>query len=187
MTTELRRLPLPVGLLLLLAAMWHTNVAFISEYHKNFNFSCPDGHALMTIDSNDLKGDDRLFHFDCYDMEEAPLKNCFWGPYENQFQKPVNFRCGADRVVAGVATNYSAKFRDRMWMFRCCELEQSYIIHNCRFTAPLNNISGQIQYRVPEGDLISGIAADVDTRAHDRLFTLDICKLDQIRSVVGRR
>jgi len=159
---------------------------YMTQYAKNFTFSCPDGHALKSIESMDQRGpDDRIWHFDCHDLEEIQITQCDWSGYQNQVHKPLNFKCGNDRVVAGVQTNFSDRYNDRSWSFRCCSLNPSYIIHACDYTPWLNDPDKPLNYHSPAGYLISGMVSEFADHNQDRQWKVDHCKLSQIMSVVG--
>lgn len=176
------RASLPI--LVLLVALPLENKAYITSYYKPFNYTCPDGHLLKTFESNFYR-EDRLWHFDCYNDETVPLVNCQWSGYVNRIGHNVNYKCGYDRVIAGIASNYSSHDRDRQWEFRCCELNANFIIHACDYTGELTNATGTISYQAPTGYLVSGIYSVWDARHRDRVFQLDVCKLAQIMPVVG--
>ena len=178
-------IPATVALLL---ALTSGCTAYMTQYNKNFTFECPDGHALMTLESTSYANQgDRLWHFDCFSLDDVPLGVCEWSGFVNNLEKDINYKCGNDKVIAGLASNYTSKNRDRRWQFKCCPLGQNYIIHGCDFTPDLNAYYGQLAYTAPDGFLISGIFGVFDYRKRDRVWRVDHCKMDKLSPAVGKR
>merc|ERR1711963_1338828 len=164
---------------------------FMTDFKSNWTFVCPQGKALQTIESSwERNQADRLWHLDCDSLEDLPLTQCDWEGYQSSFGHFDNFKCGGDRVIAGVASNYSTRWDhivDRKFQYYCCGLGQGNVIHACEFTSPLNAINKPMGYTLPSATLISGITSTYDSRNRDRTYKLDVCKLSQIISAVGRK
>merc|ERR1711936_550571 len=159
----------------ILLSMTHDVTPKLTQLRSNFTYSCPDQHALNSLESTPFPRDgDRIWSFGCTNVAEVSDKICEWSGPVNDLAKGVNFKCGADKVLSGVASNFSGQARDRTWDFRCCELSASYVIHACNFTAALNTAGQPMNYDAPDGVLISGVIASYD-RQHDRLWRFDHC------------
>ena len=164
--------------------------SFMSSYKANFTFTCPDKHALMTMESFDNTGvHDRIWHFDCHEMEGIPLGQCQWLPPNHDLGKTDNSKCGNDMVVAGVKSmypdNHFVRINDRQWSYRCCQLGPNYILHACNYTDYLNDYHDQMGYTLPDGWFISGVNSVYDSRQRDRRYKLDVCLLSQVISSIG--
>ena len=161
--------------------------AFMSEFKANFTFECPANHALTTAEGlYNRYQSDRIWHFDCFSQEEVPITNCVWKKNINNVREDVIFKCGGDQVIAGVASDFIGKYRDRIWGFKCCNLSPNFVIHNCDFTGWQNQVNTEeVNYNVPDNHLISGVWSVFDSHQNDRKHQFDVCKVAQLMPVVG--
>merc|ERR1712110_1383713 len=137
----------------ILLSMTHDVTPKLTQLRSNFTYSCPDQHALNSLESTPFPRDgDRIWSFGCTNVAEVSDKICEWSGPVNDLAKGVNFKCGADKVLSGVA---------------------------CNFSAALNTAGQPMNYDAPDGVLISGVIASYD-RQHDRLWRFDHCKMAQI-------
>jgi len=178
---NMNRLPVVIATcVVVFMSMTHDVTPKLTQLRSNFTFSCPAQHALNSLESNSFPRDgDRIWSFGCTKIAEVSDKICEWSGPVNDLAASINFKCGADKVLAGVASNFSGKARDRVWEYQCCELSSSFVIHACNFTTDLNTPGQPMNYDAPDGILISGVIATY-SRSHDRMWRFDHCKMAQI-------
>ena len=172
---------------IVLLALTNQTSAFLTQFKANFTYECPDGHVLKDIEGMPDKSQaDRLWHYDCFDIQAVPLHSCAWRHDVNDYDKEVIFKCGSDQVIAGVGSTWGSRYRDRSWSFRCCSLGSNYIMHNCNYTGWLNKPLDPMIYSVPEGFMLSGVWSIDDNHYSDRTYNFEVCKLAQIQmNIVG--
>ncbi|CAL1540936.1 unnamed protein product [Lymnaea stagnalis] len=160
------------------------DVAWMTPLSTSWAFECPNGSGLKILQSASIYAtNDRQWSFTCGD-DDAALTNltCEWSPYVNDYYWMFNFQCPNEGVVTGMASDHNGY--DRRHTFLCC-FPTGYIAHACVFTPNINALGGFMNYRRPDNWYIRGFSSEfsqLPNGYHDRVFILNICKLDKLTS-----
>ncbi|TNN26894.1 Dermatopontin [Liparis tanakae] len=103
-----------VASVLLTAELLAAASGWDNEPKETFTVTCPSSQAVSGLTSrydNDMK--DRLWEFSCKAFNVK--RTCKWSRPVNEAWAPINFRCGANEVIAGVYSVYSNLFQDRKY------------------------------------------------------------------------
>ncbi|XP_067043822.1 millepora cytotoxin-1-like [Acropora muricata] len=148
---------------------------WVNDWRQDFNFKCPNSGGSISVWQSKYKNclRDRVYYFEC---KKGPFpyqnKDCSTLHYTNDYNKPLNFKCPHNGVIAGVASTYSASTRDRRFAFQCC-LIPGHIAHTCKYETPLNTWHAPLRYVVPNGFYMMGAFSEYSKQ--DRKWQFEIC------------
>ncbi|CAL1540937.1 unnamed protein product [Lymnaea stagnalis] len=158
------------------------DVSWMTELYAEWKFECFNGTTLKTLQSAQvISQHDRQWSFYCGGVD-SKVKNvaCEWSAYTNDFGLPFNFQCPNDGIITGMASYSNGN--DRRYQFLCC-FPTGYVAHACQFTPNINALGGFMNYRRPDNWYIRGFSGAWGTSSsgyYDRVFGLNICKLDKL-------
>ncbi|CAL1540935.1 unnamed protein product [Lymnaea stagnalis] len=160
------------------------DVEWTTPARSEWSFECPNGRSLKLLQSaRDVANNDRLWTFGC-GGNDSKITNvtCEWSAYANDFGQTFNYQCPNDGVITGMASYYAGT--DRRYQFLCC-FPTGYIAHACVFTPNINALGEFMNYRRPDYWYIRGYSSSESLYhqqfgMYDRMFTLNICKLDKL-------
>ena len=116
----------------------------VTDYQRPFDYSCGGNfRVLNSIQSRRSESDDvqdREYRFQCRDVnQQGKFDSCFWTDYLEDYSKPFVYTCPKGEVITGVASQYSARLRDRIFKFQCC-WKGNFYTRGCRSTGYLNEL-----------------------------------------------
>ncbi|KAK3795191.1 hypothetical protein RRG08_056254 [Elysia crispata] len=149
---------------------------FHSDWDQPFLFECPLGQTLKNIFSvHDNRREDRRWRFGCANGPGGSLVGeCFWTGYVNGWDAPMNFVCPVNHVISGLQSYHDNGKEDRRFKFKCCH-HAGYITYSCSLTGYINSWDGVLNYNVPSGHILAGVASIHDNYREDRLYQVFIC------------
>ncbi|XP_041066500.1 dermatopontin [Carcharodon carcharias] len=100
-----------------------SDVYWVNLYRQGFNFQCPQGEALVGIQSyyDNEGGSDRVWSFECMPTPEGmgEATECWWDDI-NRAGLEWYHTCSNNGIVAGIQSQYFEAVLDREWQFYCC-------------------------------------------------------------------
>ncbi|GFN91354.1 hemagglutinin/amebocyte aggregation factor [Plakobranchus ocellatus] len=150
-----------------------------NKYDHEVKFTCPSNQFIKNIqsDHND-RYEDRTWAFRCaYVPAGATLSECSWSGYVNTMSDPANYNCHDGGIITGWKSYHSNKEEDRATKYRCCKAK-AYLTHTCQYTGFFNDWDGVLNYRVPNGWVLTGVFSHYLGSKRDRRFNFNICQLD---------
>ncbi|KAK3795192.1 hypothetical protein RRG08_056255 [Elysia crispata] len=163
-----------------------STAASCSSYCGSYDPSCSHRQTLKNIYSvHDNRREDRRWRFSCANGPGGcQVRDCHWTGYVNGWDAPMNFVCPANYVISGLQSYHDNRREDRLFKFKCC-IHKGYITYSCSLTGYINSWDGVLNYNVPSGHVLTGVASIHDNHREDRLFQFFICRYGR-RIVTGR-
>ncbi|GFS13748.1 hemagglutinin/amebocyte aggregation factor [Elysia marginata] len=163
----MRQIPVAVFTVLLVVIIpGHlTHAQFHTNWDAPFLYECPLGLVLKSIHSvHDNRKEDRRWRFGCgIAASGCKLRACHWTDYVNWWDAPMNFVCPANYVISGLQSYHDNHREDRRFKFKCCS-HRHYITYSCSLTGYINNWDAVLNYNVPRGHVLTGVAGVHDNR-----------------------
>ena len=76
--------------------------------------------------------------------------------YANEWDRPMNFMCPANKYIAGVESHHDNGREDRRWRFTCCAI-QNRITASCHQTGYVNDYDAPMNFQANHGEVITGV------------------------------
>ncbi len=116
-----------------------------NDWDRDLNVQCSNRQAIYGVQSyHSNHHEDRRWNFKCKNVVPR-YSHCYWTGYENNWDKPIHFRCAANSVMAGVSSYHHNHYEDRRWRFKCCSTS-GYKTKNCRLTGYINKWDAPMNY-----------------------------------------
>ncbi|XP_076444205.1 hemagglutinin/amebocyte aggregation factor-like isoform X2 [Babylonia areolata] len=134
--------------------------SWINNYDDPTNFNCPDGQFLSHINSEHSNHhEDRVWNFGCSPVPaEGAVTNCQTTNYVNEWDQTFTFQCPGEGFVTGMDSVHNNHYEDRRFKFHCCEFPGA-LAHRCYFTNWENEMDHTLDYLVPNGKILRGVAS----------------------------
>ncbi|GFR69697.1 hemagglutinin/amebocyte aggregation factor [Elysia marginata] len=150
-----------------------------NDHKGHLYFTCPGDNEIITRvrSEHDDGPEDRKWEFGCGNAPSgANLSDCAWSRFTGYFEGPSLYQCHN----GGVITGWRAFFKDtdRQNRYRCCKPSKGYLTHSCFYTGYVNDFNEMINYRVPDGHVISGVFSEYSSKDKDRRYVFNVCSLD---------
>ncbi|GFN99551.1 hemagglutinin/amebocyte aggregation factor [Plakobranchus ocellatus] len=158
------------------------NGGYHTDWDQPFLYACHQGEILKSLYSvhNNHK-EDRRWKFSCGAAPGgASPQTCYWTGYENYWDEPMSFQCPSDYVLAGLQSYHSNKREDRRFRFKCCK-DSGFRTYSCGMTSYINDWDKVLDYKVPNGHVLTGVSSYHSNHREDRRYKFMICiygKLD---------
>ncbi|KAJ7370705.1 hypothetical protein OS493_030457 [Desmophyllum pertusum] len=128
----------------------NNNGQWINEATGHFIYECTGRNSITLMASKfDQEHRDRRWRMAC--GYNKAVKNCFWTPYINNFDKPLSFRCPHDGFIAGFESDYKKKNYDRRYKIKCCNDYKRYATRNCIQSHVVNDWKKPFNYGIERG------------------------------------
>ncbi|KAK3763735.1 hypothetical protein RRG08_020534 [Elysia crispata] len=153
---------------------------FNTDYDETFTFECPARQMLSSIFSTHSNYyEDRRFKFGCTSAPNDALSTtCRWSNWVNQFERSIDYICPPEWALTGVYSYHSRINEDRRMNFKCCQIN-AYKLADCEMTPYLNDFDDDMNYRVPQGQVLVGWFSFHDDFTEDRRHKMMACSLRQ--------
>jgi len=117
----------------------------------------------------------------------APGVHCFrqrWTSYKNSYDGNLDFKCGSNQALSGIASKHSNRREDRIWKFQCCILKP-YLLHRERLTSHINSYDGILSFHCGANQVLVGLKSHHSNRKEDRLWQARCASLNTQVTVRG--
>ncbi|XP_033755806.1 uncharacterized protein LOC117338556 [Pecten maximus] len=151
-------------------------VSTVNDYDQPMDFSCEGNSTLRHISSHhNNHHEDRVWSMGCY-TGIAPVYDCQWTGYVNDFDDPFDFECPGDEFINGVKSYHDNGHEDRRWAFQCCKM-LGRIRQHCEDTGFLNHYDDALTYTSNQDNKnIRGWISIHDNGHEDRIFDFQVCE-----------
>ncbi|XP_055500637.1 dermatopontin [Leucoraja erinacea] len=155
------------------------DVYWVNQYRQGFNFQCPDGEALVVIQSyfDQNEGPDRVWSFECMPTPEdlGQVTECWWDDIMHPGLEWYH-TCTNNGIVAGIQSRYFESVQDRDWQFLCCKYNRR-CPYQCRQTTDVpEQYEEEGHFVMPQyGYFIRGAGTTFSAVSRDRQWKYIIC------------
>ena len=96
------------------------------DFDQESYVHCPLHYALTYIASkHNNRKEDRKWEYRCAKFEGWKVDHCTWTPsWVNQYEKPFDFECSENEVIAGMVSKHDNHHEDRRFQFQCCKMSK---------------------------------------------------------------
>ncbi|XP_046350165.2 hemagglutinin/amebocyte aggregation factor-like [Haliotis rufescens] len=95
--------------------------SYANNYDELLLFQCPDQGVITGIDSRHSNSrEDRQFKFRCCTIPDVMLTECTYTAWQNDYDKTMDFKVPAGKVLRGAFSLHNNKKEDRRWIFTVC-------------------------------------------------------------------
>lgn len=128
---------------------------------------------------HDNRREDRLFDVKCHDspVGRGYPSNCKFSGWLNNWDQPIRYTCPNNGKVIGLHSYHHNHHEDRRWEIACCEVPKDRRPTYCKWTGWQNPWDGVLNYKVPNGWILSGMHSIHDNGREDRLYEFYICQI----------
>ncbi|XP_046585281.1 hemagglutinin/amebocyte aggregation factor-like [Haliotis rubra] len=95
--------------------------SYANNYDGLLLFQCSGQGVITGIDSrHSNRREDRQFKFRCCAIPNVVLTECTYTGWQNDYDRPMDFKVPAGKVLRGAFSLHDNKKEDRRWVFTVC-------------------------------------------------------------------
>jgi len=116
--------------------------------------------------------EDRRFRIYLAGLSGVHCKRSWWSNYINGWDGPMDYQCGGNRAMIGLASWHNNRKEDRRYKVRCCDLSNGgkYSRVDTYLSGYANDYDGTMNFKCPSNDFMVGIYSHHNNRKEDRRF-----------------
>ena len=99
----------------------------------------------------------------------------------NKFDHPVSFSCPKNQIMTGVKSRHNNSAEDRIFGFECSLgqlFDKAIKTKECTQHKNVNTYDKPVKFSCPENQVLTGESSKHSSRAEDRIFSYDCCKVE---------
>jgi len=94
-----------------------------------------------------------------------------WSPFVNDWDIPLHYLCPPNHALAGVYSEHSNKYEDRIWKFKCCHISATgmYVLKSPVRMSESNTWDNSLFAECPQNSVLVGVESYHNNRKEDRV------------------